>query len=311
MVGNGVRMQRITEMEDGVFMPSYAEVRRFRCSGCGATEKATCPETESGFRISKTAAEGIVEAAIANGITRSAGLAGIDPASVSRLVATRADRLIDATTRPNISRLIGADGGVVAVADAWTGDVAACFSGVDDQRLLPWLSRPYPSVVMPTADLMPRVIGWAGTKVSLDVETAISVLGSMVDKARQRLSSVIAAGNLEVRDVHARNRHFLRTSEALHAAMETYDLGRARLAISRWIERCEGFWAEVFSPVLRFLTTYGDCLFNHPVCITPLAHPSIVFSGPANLMTLALRRGPSLDARRPSALEPSGPTLRY
>jgi hypothetical protein len=166
---------------------TYAEVRRFRCADCGATGSTASPETEPGFRLSQIAADGIVEASIKVGMKRAGETAGIDAASVSRLVAARAERVLEVTARPRIARAETLDGGVVAITDAWTGEVSACFSGGDDPKLLPWLSRPYPSVILPAADLMAQSIRWTALKVSIAAETALSVVSPLVEKARQRV----------------------------------------------------------------------------------------------------------------------------
>jgi hypothetical protein len=299
-------MQRITEFEGGRFQPTYAEVRRFRCNGCGATGSVETPDTETGFRLSKTAADEIVGTSIASGMKRAGETAGIDVASVSRLVAARADRLLENRTRPRIARAESLDSGVVAISDALTGDITVCFSGGGDPRLLPWLSRPYPSVVVPAAELMAHALRWTGLKVSIASDTALSVLSPLVEKARQRLTSAYRGLDGGPADSSAPARHFLRSSERLYAAMEAPDIGTAKAAITKWIGDCTGFWADVFAPVLRFLSTYQDCLFNHGICLEPVPPRRLEFSGPANLMTLAFNRRPQLTPHDPLVLRPSG-----
>lgn len=299
MAGNGVRMQRITEFEDGLFQPAFAEVRRFRCAGCGSTDSMVSPETEPGFRMSGAAAEQIVRVAINHGMKHAGEIAGVDHASVSRLLAARSDRFLEATTRPKIAR-IGDIGGVLAVSDAWTGDVTACFTGQDDNRIIPWLSRPYPGVLLPSADILSKAVAWTGFKVAVAVDTAMSMLRPLIEKARQRLAALEGDGAVSS-NMHSR--HFSRTSDRLQAALEASSIGAGRGAVSKWIAECTGVWADVFAPVLRFLGSYQDNLFSHPACLEPTRSIGLELRGPANLMTLAL------DMRRRVELRHAGPRL--
>lgn len=307
MIGNGVRMQRITEFEGGRFQPSVAEVRRLRCPGCGATDSTESPETEPGFRLSCAAADRVVQSALSRGMKLAGEEAGIDSASVSRLVSARSDRILSAAERPRIARLDVLQSGVVAVADGWSGEVSACFTGCDDARIVPWLSNPFPSVIVPGGELAGRALGWTGFKVSLAADTVMSMLAPLMERAKTRMVEAIQKRSEDGTIADLRARHFLRSSERLYAAMETSDMGAGRAALSTWIDECKGFWADVFQPVLRFLDTYGGCFFNHPICLEPRVPLALEFTGPANLMTLALDRKRQLDPTRGIELMMAGP----
>jgi hypothetical protein len=304
-------MQRITELEDGAFQPSYAEVRRFRCSACGATDSDTSPETEPGFRLSTAAADGIVEASIRSGMKKAGEAAGVDAATVSRLVTARAERLLGETTRPRVARIEGLGTGVVAVSDAWTGEVSACFAGGDDPRLMPWLAKPYPSVVVPSGEIMAQAIRWAGATVVIANETVVDALLPLIERARQRMMEMVRSAEELAMNPAALERHFVRASEKLFSALDAAHHGLARGMVSTWIENCRGVWSEVFAPVLRFLSTYRDCLFTHAVCMEPLPRRKLDFVGPANLMTLALNPSRHLTYSAPDGPKPPGPILVY
>lgn len=234
--------------------------------------------------MSGVAADRIVQIAVEKGMKHAGAQAGVDPASVSRLVAARADRLLHASTRPRVAR-IGDIGGAVAVSDAWTGNVMACFTGADDSRLIPWLSKPYPGVILPGADMLSRAITWTGFKVAVAVDTAVSMLEPLMERSQKRLTAV---DNGDASSLAAHMRHFDRTYGKLKGIMEMPDIATGKQAISDWIRGCTGFWADVFRPILLFLTSYQDCLFSHPACLQADNRMTLDLKGPANLMTLAL-----------------------
>jgi hypothetical protein len=257
--------------------------------------------------MSRAAADMVVQTALSRGMKLAGEAAGVDAASVSRLVSSKSDRILAAAERPRIARLDVLQSGVVAVADGWSGEVSACFTGCDDARLVPWLSTPFPSVIVPAGELAGRALGWAGFKVSIAMDTVMSMLAPLMERAKIRMAEAVRQRSEAATTADSRARHFLRSSERLYAAMETTDMGVGRTALSTWIEECKGFWVDVFQPVLHFLHTYGGCFFNHPICLEPRPPLVLEFTGPANLMTLALDRQRQLAPTRGTDLRMAGP----
>lgn len=325
MVGNGIRTLRIVDWEEDSFVQSVAEVRRLRCAACGTTANQTFPTTEEGFRMSVEAADRVVERVLAAGLATAAEEAGMDRASVSRLIATRADRRLERTERPRLARMDLVAPGILCVADAATGLPAAFFSGCDDGRLLPWLSRPYPAVLVPDRNTLAAAMRWEGFRIAVDGGTAAAMARAVMARAALRCgrsfpASVAASARLarllatsravadiaedvtfaHVETVGPRLRHFMRMVARLEALLLDPEANPGNADIARWKADCGGIWSEVFQPVLVFLDTFAAVLFRRPGSFEPLElDPAL--RPPAGVMSLGLDH-PS--GRRPFPSKP-------
>jgi hypothetical protein len=284
---NGVRSQKITDYDDGKFFTNFAEVKRFRCSTCGTSDNWYVPEIEEGFRLSRNAADTIIDRSISGGMRRAGEEAGVDSASVSRLVTSRANRLLNTVERPRIARLDQLENNSIAIADAMTGETIACFYNLEDTRLHGWLMTPYPSVIMPSAAIVAKTVRWVDFKVALAVDTALEMLRPLIAKAEQRFEH--KRSHFERRGISqaVADSHFIRIREKLYYAFEAADITSAKQQISAWIENCKELWSDVFTPVISYLQTYQECLFSHVACLHRPQTLRLDFKGPANLMTLA------------------------
>lgn len=313
MVGNGIRTQRITDWRGDEFVSAAAEVRRFRCGGCGATDNLVSPETEAGFRMSTTAADRIVDRVIDTGIIRSAAEANLDSATVSRLVSARTSTALLRTERPRTARLDTIDGNMLCVSDSRSGEPVAVFTGCGDDRLVPWLSTPYPSVLVPDAACAPQLLKLSPTfKMALPTQAVMNLIRPLLSRAAARLETftdtahdvaarigTIMGGSEfpkrmatdEVASAGTPARHFVRLCHQLYEALSSRDTVTGRKYVGQWRSACTGAWERVFSPVIHFLDAFGTLVFSHPICLEPQAPaPRFELPGPANVLSLSLHR---------------------
>jgi hypothetical protein len=215
------------------------------------------------------------------------------------------------------------DGAGLLVSDAMTGKTAVVFSGCDDARLVPWLSRPYPGVLVPDVKAAPRILKLADRFILTMPATALmEAVRPLLSRAATRLeaftettretatkiaSIVTSTGGMyrggEIASPGTPGRHFIRLCSTLFDALSSSDIGAGRRAIGSWIENCRAAWASVFSPVLRFFEAFSPLVFSHPICLEPprpLAKLEI--TGPANVLSLALDRQKSTTTLRPQVL---------
>lgn len=315
---HGSRRSPMVDYEDNAFVASEASVTRFLCPHCGSTSSLETPEGEKGFRLSVRAADAILETALSGGIAEAAALASIDRSSVSRLLASRADAYLASNVRPNVS-CVGAVGGGVHVWDAETGSVAACFDKVDDHRLVNWLSSPSPALVLPDPEVAPRVLGWSNNlRVALTKPTYLSLLVTPLRRAARKMAAVIVGGAtkgveriaellvapqtglridqaMELSRIASNGmpaRHFLRLRDRICGICDVVDLENGRQRLAAVIEDCQGAWADIFAPVLDFLSAYREVILTYSVALlTPAPVQRLQMAGPANLLTLAAARG--------------------
>jgi hypothetical protein len=306
MVGNGTRIQKITDWSGGGFVSSAAEVRRFRCRDCGGTSSLVSPEMEPGFRLSRAAADKVVDAALDRGSVVGSAGGPVDDATVSRLLSARVTSMLRRIERPRISRLELVPGAGVVVSDALTHETVTTFSSFDDGRIMPWLSTPHPAVLVPDAGLAPKLLKHTvDFVIAMPIRVVAEALRPLVARARARLESFAGRGGDATPSAAGNARHFERMCSTLYGALDSPDVVSGRKVMERWASSCEGAWADVFAPVLRFLEAFSSTLFSHPMCLAPQPPTNrLSLSGPANVLALRIDR-----ERRAGWQRPEGPRL--
>ncbi|MNU37248.1 hypothetical protein D3C71_259000 [compost metagenome] len=328
MVGNGIRTQRITDWRGDTFVSAAAEVRRFRCGACGSTERLVSPDTESGFRMSRIAADRIIDRVIDKGITRSAADANLDSATVSRLVSSRTNAVLHDTERPRMARLDMVDGNMLCVSDIRTKEPVAVFAGCRDDRLVPWLSRPYPSVIVPDAFCAPQLLKLSATfKMAMSAQTVLDLVRPLLSRAAGKLPDItdtphevaanvsqVLGGADPIRQATTASvtsagtpaRHFMRLCGQLFDALSSRDADVGQNSVKLWRSACTGAWERVFASVIHFLDAFAALVFSHPVCLEPrFPAPKFELSTPANVLSLSLDRMRRLAPV--TGLRPAGP----
>lgn len=312
---HGNRRSPILDYADGAFAAVEAAVSRFLCPRCGKTDRREVPELQSGFRMSMRAADAIVEVALEEGIGGAANIAEIDRSSVSRLISARADGYLASSDRPELARLSVSNGNIV-VCDALSGDAVACFDKLECSSLSKWLSRPILPVVVPDAEIAPRVLGWKDiTTVSLTKHAYLSLLDGPIRRAARKMAMIAkdVLGIDRVCDLLATKtstlgprdaadlarlaapgtpaRNFLRLRDRFLGLYDAPGLAEARRRFDTLVTDCTDVWREIFTPVLDFLAVYRPMILSHPVALlvrSPL--PVMAMQGPANLLTVGLAR---------------------
>lgn len=298
MTANGTRTARVTDWQHGRFVTIAAEIRRFRCRHCGSTTSVVSPELENGFRLSRSAAEMIVERALEG---RDYHEAPVDAATVSRLLSARKAALLERIPRPRFARLEIVQSAGVVVSDALTHEISTVFSNFEDKALIPWLSSPYPSVLVPDIQVAPRLLRHATDfVVALPVRVLAESLKPLLERAEARLQSLTARAREAASLSVAHARHFGRMRSQLLEALDSTDTMSGKAAIQRWAAACQGSWADVFAPVLRFLHAFSATIFSHSTCIVPPPpHDRFRLAGPTNVLALRIERDRVLRPRTP------------
>lgn len=319
---HGNRRSPVLDYEDGVFAGVDAAVARFLCPRCGKTSRREEPELQAGFRMSVRAAEAIIDIALDEGIGGAANAASIDRSSVSRLVSARADEYLASNDRPELARL-SSENATIVVSDAMGGSPVAYFDRLDSPALPDWLSRPTLPVILPDAEIAPRVLAWRDrTVVALTKQVFLSLIDGPMRRAARKMATLLrdgvgidrAADLLAARTVSlvprdaadlARiaapgtpARNFLRLRDRFVGIYDTSGLAEARKRLTDVVNDCTDAWKDIFGPVLEFLSAYRPMILSHPASlIIRRPVPAMVMQGPASLLTLAIRRKPRLEHR--------------
>lgn len=327
---HGSRKSPVLHHAERAFEQIEAEVQRFLCPKCGTSSKLERPETEPGFKMTQVAAVEIERLALQHGITATAGLSGLDKSSISRLIASRADRAVFAARPPKAAALQAAANGSVVVTDLETLEARAVFTGPVDERLVDWLGCA-PTAAFPDAAIAPHCLSWAGRiQACLTKDVFLGMLAKPLLAAARRLASRLGTkpseedqvarlltsdqGSLtfeettrlaKIASPGTPGRHFLKLKDRLGRICEAENSQEATGRLNRWIAQCEESWTDIFSPVLQFLSAYRPLMFNHAMSLV-VEMPVLTrkFDGPASLINLSLAN------TRTQAHDLKGPTLR-
>jgi hypothetical protein len=227
-----------------------------------------------------------------------------------------------------MARLDTIGGNMLCVSDIRTREPIAVFTGCGDDRLVPWLSQPYPSVIVPDATCAPLLLKLSSTfKMALSTQTVDALIRPLLSRAAGRLETMTdtphaiaakiasmvggsepirwAAAN-EATSVGTPARHFVRLCHQLFDALSRRDVVIGRTSVEQWRSACVGAWERVFSPVIHFLEAFGSLVFSHPICLEPQAPaPRFELPAPANILSLSLHRKRRLALA--AGLRPAGP----
>jgi hypothetical protein len=265
--------------------------------------------------MSERASQAILQLAIDDGINVAATVASIDRSSVSRLVSAKTDEYLAANERPDLASLSWESANIV-VSDALGGGPVAYFDRLINPALPNWLSKPTLPVVLPDAKIAPHILAWTDrTAVTLTKHAFLSLIALPLRRAARKMSALIkttfdiervsdllsakvsslsTVDALEISRIAAPGtpaRNFLRIRDRFLGIYDAVGISEARARLADTIDACADAWKDIFSPVIDFLTAYKPMILSHPACLIACSPaPRIGAQGPANLLTLGIRR---------------------
>lgn len=311
---HGSRKSPVLHHSDNCFEQIEADVQRFLCPKCGTSCKVERPKAEPGFKMTQAAASEVERLALEFGITATAGLSGLDKSSVSRLITARSERTLIGNRPPRVAALQSVSNGSVIVTDLETSQARAVFAGTVDERMVDWLSETTVTV-FPDAHVAPHCLSWVERfQACLTKDVFLTMLGKPLLAAARRMAARLVPKPLD-EDKVARlltseqggltfaetvslskiaspgtpGRHFLKLKDRLVRLCDAENSDEAISRLERWITQCQDSWADIFAPVLQFLSAYRPLIFSHVLALkAEMPVLSRKFDGPASLLNLTL-----------------------
>jgi len=315
---HGSRSVMVRDHHGDQYIDLLANIQRFRCPSCASTNGVETPEIEQGFKITKAAAEKIIDTALHRDIQACSEISGVDKSTISRLLSSKADELLLKQPTFKTCRLKVLRPSLLALLNQSTHEAIGFLPGGKIHSVANILERLGVETVIPCPEIAPHAFSWrsvmsvtltandfatmvstllrrAALKMigtlklpdSVTASTAANLLSS--DLSRLSVSENIALSKLAPAGTPARG--FMRMRDRLLAVHNAPDLTTARTLLSKWKEDCRDTWRTVFSGVLRFLETYKDMILTNPYSLQPAASYSVPAAlRPANIMTIQLHR---------------------
>lgn len=315
---HGSRSILVTDHAGGIFRDHQARVQRYRCPDCLTTSGIETPELEEGFKLTRVAADEIITIALSNDIQGCSEVSGVDKSTISRLLTSRADAVLNQIKDIKTCRLQLIRPSVLALVDQQRSTPLGFLPGISSKVVGNFLERIGVETVIPCPETAPYSLSWTKRMaVTLSrTDFALILKGLLKDAAKKvvdmiKLPENISAGSavqLLTADMAALSlqdnvtlarlaptgtaaRGFLRMRERLISVHMATDLTSARRQLAKWKEDCKDLWRVIFSDVVRFLDSYKDIILSNQYALQPAAAyrgPAIL--RPANVMTIQLHR---------------------
>lgn len=312
------------------------DVEKFICPTCKSVVSLNGLTLEDGFRVTRRAADYIVETAMEKGIIAAADITGLDKATVSRLVSGRAESVIAQT---NFNGLIGLRQIRPSLVEAYgylDGKVFAYFSGPKDDLLRNAFLQSRQFCVVPDVMLLPHVAQWLKPhQLMISKMVFHSFYKTLMPRIAKRMMKRMPTKTME-RDLVERilakdfvdlnekerliytelnapgfmGRKYFKLKAQLSALFETHDVKIAALRLQNWLTSCEGIWRDVFQPIIEFIERWSASILKHPLALqSPAPFRFEAPFLPASVLNLQLgyRLGEKTKAKRRYKSEPAFP----